>query len=283
MLDLIKEVYFGVGANIDIEPGSIEDEEDFTSWKYDYVDQPLEVYSLKYEGFVDYLNLFLQISNDDELLYFFRNEGIYCIPGNVKNPLSDLLLPSEYLEMINLINELRDLLAFIESNKRDELRNRFHWGLEDATYTFINWPEKLDIGFEHLANSIRGVKGIDYKTMEKYKKDNKYSLPSWIEINDYKTAVNYIVQRVINLYIKPPQIFFIEEDDRFIIRPLIRHFKDFIWIVFADSLSKGSRFKICEACGKTFSVEVKPGREPSVCGGTCRARKFRRKNNERPS
>lgn len=226
--------------------------------------------SLENNEFYNHLNSFLSIQTPDDYVNFIVEKGIYYVLGSKAPPLATV--PTAYFafDVIRTINEIKENLALVESNNRTELDKKFKWSLRESTYNFTHWPLYLTESYFRRHKKY-------FSEFKSYREKNIFVLPDEISPNDYKSAVNYMAGLIINIYLEPVVCIINTNQYPFSIVPIIPNYMEFIWLVFTDTLTSGTKYKICESCGKTFTVEVKPGREPSVCSGTCRNRKHRRK------
>lgn len=289
MLELIEKVYFAVDnypekmadylADGIVTLGSGGASKDSIDWDtYFFTEIFLEsnstIISIKNDEFYNHLQSFLSIQTADEYVNFILKKGIYYVPGSFAPPLSFVPNALFALDVIKTINEIKENLALIESNRRSELDKKFKWSLRNTTYEFNHWPLALTDSYFK-----RHKKYTD--EFNSYKQRNVFLLPDEISPNDYRAAVNYVSGMIINIYLEPVIFILSTHHSPFSFTPIVPNYMEFIWHIFVDTLVSGIKYKLCVSCGKIFLVENKPGREPSVCSGTCRSRKSRRKQNER--
>jgi len=216
--------------------------------------------NLKPEDYKKYFEQFISIETFDDALDFMNNYGFLIRPDALNHPKSQPRLPklSQLFRCHNNIKEIIDLIAIVESNDRKELEKRFVWGLRETTY----YPIHKTIKFVKLHKSL--------------------TLPNSFEINDYKAASQFVINKIASFNLtRPLKISLDNVGNNFQYRFYPANTYAFIWLYFTETLIRGDKYKICEVCSKIFHVEVKPGREPVFCSGTCRSRKSRRKPNER--
>lgn len=259
MIELCEKLYFykpkdGFILN-NINPYSGEKTtEAFIALKNDKSDEG-KLLKLEKADFKSLFDEALLINTLDDLLRLYNKYGHYIndLKYYINNDFSDYELkkiPTYIYSDILDTKEAIDLIALLESNDRKELGKLFRWRLKNSyfkrqygscgVFGFIELPQ-------NELSEIDNIKAAEY-------------------------IINSLISTRHNLQVycqykrNGSRQFFVPDS-----------LTSFLNLYLTDSLMAGSKYKICESCGKSFLVEIKPGREPLTCHPNCRQRKHRSK------
>jgi len=248
----------------------------YDSFTYDISKVDYEIVNVDKNKFNELFETALKLKSNEELLDFYNTNGMYIdsqifhTNKEISSSDIDIIHVRKFLILISNIKELIDLIAARDGNDKRTLEKYFEWSLRKVIFI-----RKYKTDYPDSGISPKGYPPVWL---------NNIILPDFISSNyDNKKATDYVIKWLMSAdeMTSPLNINFEYNDRGGMLNIIPRTFASFLYLYFADTLLSGTKYKICEMCGVTFPIEVKPGREPSVCSDTCRARKFRRKQNER--
>ena len=218
--------------------------------------EKLRIRKFNQSDFEVLLDDYKEIGEPPDLINFLNKYGVmfYSEDKGALNYEFEDMPVDPVINDAKLLKYLITLVALAKAKKRKELSKYIKWDLSNAMYFYNdNWLLIPDNEPEENAQVHS-------------------------KINNYRLAVYKILYHHIDKKLKHAI------DIR--LNPNVMSFKlqywpnstqSLVWLHFADSLSLGVSYGLCQICGKQFRIGNKPGPKPQVCSDKCRVRKFRRK------
>jgi len=243
-------------------------------------DDGIEIIDFKNSSYEQIFNEALLVDSIGKVLEFFNKHGVYLntfeninelITSGNDNRIQEMSVLS-FLTTISRINELIDLFAAKNSNDLNLLKGYFEISLSEISYKRIYQSDWLNSGII----SDKSRLGEVWK---------KIKIPKNIADDfDYQKGLDFIIHHLLDDSLRRSiNITLTISGGGLRYKFLPASFNQFLHLYFADSLNTGTRYQICEICGNSFGVRLKPGRTPKYCSDACKQRKFRSTRNERTS